>query len=61
MTIGKKGMVVAAKTLTATAIDLFSDNSLIEKARTEFNERRGVDFVYEPLVGDRAPALDYRK
>lgn len=61
MTIGKKGMVVAAKTLTATAIDLFSDNSLIEKARAEFNERRGVDFVYEPLVGDRAPALDYRK
>ena len=59
--IGKKGMVVAAKTLTATAIDLFSNTSLIEKAKAEFNERRGIDFVYEPLVGDRAPALDYRK
>jgi len=60
-TIGKKGMLVASKTLTATAIDLFSDKTLIEKARAEFDERRGSDFVYEPLVGNRAPALDYRK
>jgi aminobenzoyl-glutamate utilization protein B len=60
-TIGKKGMLVASKTLTATAIDLFSDKTLIEKARAEFDERRGGDFVYEPLVGNRAPALDYRK
>ena len=61
MSIGKKGMMVASKTLTATAIDLFSDISLIEKAKFEFEERRGSDFVYEPLVGNRAPALDYRK
>lgn len=61
MSIGKKGMMVASKTLTATAIDLFSDISLIEKAKAEFEERRGSDFVYEPLVGNRAPALDYRK
>lgn len=60
-TIGKKGMIVAAKTLTATAIDLFSDSNLIEQAKAEFEERRGKDFVYQPLVGDRAPALDYRK
>lgn len=61
MSIGKKGMMIASKTLTATAIDLFSDISLIEKAKAEFEERRGSDFVYEPLVGNRAPALDYRK
>ena len=61
MSIGKKGMMVASKTLTATAIDLFSDITLIEKAKAEFEERRGSDFVYEPLVGNRAPALDYRK
>ena len=61
MTIGKKGMMVAAKTLTSTAIDLFTDTSLIERAKAEFNERRGNDFVYEPLVGSRKPALDYRK
>lgn len=59
--IGKKGMLVAAKTLTATALDLFSNTDLITKAKKEFNERRGEDFVYAPLLGNRPPALDYRK
>ncbi len=59
--IGKKGMVIAAKTLTASAIDLFTDTSKIDEAKAEFNERRGADFTYVPLVGNRAPALDYRK
>ncbi|WP_411031766.1 amidohydrolase [Spongiimicrobium sp. 3-5] len=59
--IGKKGMMVAAKTLTLTAIDLFKNNDLIEKAKVELLERRGANFEYIPLLGDRAPALDYRK
>ena len=59
--IGNKGMIVAAKTIALTAIDLFLDNSLIEKAKEEFYKKRGKDFKYTPLLGDRAPALDYRK
>lgn len=59
--IGKKGMMVAAKTLTATAMDLFNNPDIINKAKIEFEERRGKDFAYEPLLGDRPPALDYRK
>lgn len=59
--IGNKGMMVAAKTLTATAIDLFSNQDLIKKAKIEFEEKRGKGFVYKPLLGDRPPALDYRK
>ena len=58
--IGNKGMMIAAKTLALTAINLFQDNSLIIKAKEEFLERRGADFKYIPLLGDRAPALDYR-
>ncbi len=58
--IGKKGMMVAAKTLTLTAIDLFKNPALVSKARAEFLEARGADFKYIPLLGDRAPALDYR-
>lgn len=58
--IGKKGMMVAAKTLTLTAIDIFSDKKLVEAAKTEFEEKRGADFQYIPLLGDREPALDYR-
>ena len=59
--IGLKGMMVAAKTLAATAIDLYSNPRALEEARTEFEERRGADFTYVPLLGDRPPALDYRE
>lgn len=58
--IGNKAMMVAAKTITMTAIDLLKDPDLIENARAEFEKRRGSDFKYIPLLGDRAPALDYR-
>lgn len=59
--IGRKGMMVAAKTLALTAIDVFKDPSIAEKAKAELNERRGADFKYEALTGDRKPPLDYRK
>ena len=58
--IGLKGMMVAAKTLAGTAIDLMKDPEAIARARAEFEERRGPDFRYIPLLGDRQPALDYR-
>lgn len=59
--IGTKGMDVAAKVLALTAVDLLSDSELRDAARAEFAERRGTDFEYEPLLGDRAPPLDYRR
>lgn len=59
--IGRKGMMVAAKTLSLTAIDLFKDKELLAKAKAEFEQRRGSNFSYTPLIGNRAPALDYRK
>ena len=58
--IGHKGMMVAAKTLALTAIDLMSDQTLISAAREEFEGRRGPAFEYKPLLGNRAPPLDYR-
>ncbi len=60
MSIGKKGMMVAAKTLTLTAIDLFNHPEICDKAKRELLEKRGTDFVYKPLLGDREPPLDYR-
>ncbi|MGE0588517.1 MAG: amidohydrolase [Cyclobacteriaceae bacterium] len=59
--IGYKGMMVAAKTLALTAVDLMNDPKLIDAANKEFNERRGPSFKYEALLGNRKPALDYRK
>jgi aminobenzoyl-glutamate utilization protein B len=61
MGIGYKGMMVAAKTLALSAIDLLTEPELLAQARAEFDERLGPDFHYEALLGDREPALDYRK
>jgi len=58
--IGLKGMMVAAKTMALTARDLMRKPALIEAARAEFEERRGGNFQYKPLLGDRDPPLDYR-
>ncbi len=58
--IGTKGMIVAAKTLAMPAADLFTDQSLISRSWTELNQRRGDQFKYKSLVGERKPPLDYR-
>ena len=58
--IGIKGMTVAAKTLALMARDLFLQPALIDAAVQEFNMRRGENFQYRALLGDRDPPLDYR-
>jgi len=60
-TIGVKGMIVAAKTIALTAIDLFSNPAHVQTAREDFEKARGADFTYTTRVGDRKPPLDYRK
>lgn len=57
--IGIKGMIVAAKTMAFTAIDLFLNPVLIKQATTEFIQSKG-DYQYKTLLGDRKPALNYR-
>ncbi len=59
--IGQKGMMVAAKTLALTIAELIESPKVLEKVREEFDNSRGTDFIYEALVGNRGPALDYRK
>jgi aminobenzoyl-glutamate utilization protein B len=58
--IGIKGMQLAAKTLALTAADFFENAALVEQAHAELKAEKGEDYHYEPLLGDRAPALDYR-
>ena len=57
--IGTKGMMVAAKTMAMTAIDLFTNPTLIQKAKDEFVKAKG-DYKYDALLGTRKPALNYR-
>ena len=61
MSIGAKGGVVAAKALALTAADLFRSPDVLAAAKAELLRRRGPDFRYQAMVGDRAPPLDYRK
>lgn len=60
MSIGAKGMMVAAKTIALSAVELFTSSDRLAAIRAEFEERRGPDFRYAPLLGDRDPPLDYR-
>ena len=54
-------VTLAAKSMAMTAVDLFSDPTHIQKARAEFDRKRGPNFVYKTRLPDRKPALDYRK
>ena len=58
--LGLKGMNVAAKTMAGALIDYFTRPDVIAQAKAELNKRRGSDFKYRALLGDRPPALNYR-
>ncbi|GAB2675967.1 amidohydrolase [Aliiglaciecola sp. 3_MG-2023] len=58
--IGYKGMYLASDVLTQTAISLYSEPENIEAAKKEYLERKDA-LKYKSMIGDRAPALDYRK
>lgn len=60
MSIGYKGMLNAAKTLAMTAQDLFKNPAVLSQAKIELLKRRGQDFKYEALLGDRDVPLNYR-
>ena len=58
---GTKGTQHAAKAMMLAAVELYTNPQLREEAKAEFIAARGEDYVYESLLGDRAPPLDYRR
>ena len=56
MSIGHKGMMLAAKTLAATMVDLFEDAKAREAIRAEFKEKTK-GFVYKPYISDGPPPV----
>ena len=58
--IGLKGEKLAAQVLSDTAIEIYLDPSITEKAEKELLRKVGKDFNYSPLIGDRDPPLNYR-
>ncbi len=59
-TIGKKGMNLAARTLAATAYDLFTDPQLLNDAKAEHAKRLEGRKYEAMLEKDQPPPLDYR-
>jgi aminobenzoyl-glutamate utilization protein B len=60
MSIGRKGMVVAAKTLALSTLELFRDQKQIEAAQADFVKRRaGFEYRSRIPAGQKAP-LNYR-
>ena len=60
MSIGRKGMLVAAKTLALTALDLYADPGEIKAARASFEQRRVGHEYQSRLPADHKPPLNYR-
>jgi aminobenzoyl-glutamate utilization protein B len=60
MSIGQKGMMVAAKTLSLSAIDLFTEPDLLSAAKMNFAERKAGKEYRSRLPTDQKPPLDYR-
>lgn len=58
--IGKKGMVLAAKALAATAWDLFNEPHTLKSAKKELQERRKGRKYSALLEPGQKPPLDYR-
>ena len=58
--IGLKGEKLAAQVLSDTAIEIYLNPSIAEKADEELSRKVGKDFNYLPLLGDRDPPLNYR-
>jgi aminobenzoyl-glutamate utilization protein B len=47
--------------MTLSGIEFFQRPELLKEAKRELDRRRGEGFIYEALLGDREPPLDYRE
>lgn len=59
--IGRKGMVLAAKVLALTAVDLFTQPEFLKSAQADFERRRGTHVYKSRVPADRKAPLNYRE
>jgi len=60
MSIGHKGMLFAAKSLSATMVDLFENEKLRQDIRKEFDQRKGRE-VWNAMLPEGAPPVPVPK
>lgn len=58
--IGRKGMMVAARTLALTAMDLLTDPARVAAARSSFEKARGTQPYRSRVPASAGPPLGYR-
>ena len=60
MSIGPKGMIVAAKALAVTGADLFLDRQLVLEARADFRHQMEGKTYQSVMPAGQKPPLNYR-
>ena len=60
MSIGQQGMVVAAKAIALTALDLFTDAKLVQAAKADFAKQTPGKSYYTAIPADQKPPINYR-
>ena len=60
MSIGQQGMVVAAKALALTGLDVFTDPALVQAANADFAKQTAGKSYYTAIPADQKPPIDYR-
>lgn len=60
MSIGHKGMILAAKSLAMTMVDLFENEQLRKEIRTEFEQRKN-GHIYKSYIPDGPPPIPTQK
>ncbi len=58
--IGRKGMLLAAKVLALSAVDLLTNPELLKSAQADFERRRGTHVYRSRVPPDRKAPLNYR-
>ena len=60
MSIGQQGMVVAAKAIARTGLDLLTDSRLVQAAKDDFKKQTASRSYYTAIPADQKPPLNYR-
>jgi aminobenzoyl-glutamate utilization protein B len=60
MSIGQEGMVVAAKAIALTAMDLFTDPALVQAAKDDFKKQTAGKSYYTAIPSEQKPLINYR-
>jgi aminobenzoyl-glutamate utilization protein B len=60
MSIGQDGMVIAAKAIALTAIDLFDSPQLVKDAKADFEKKMTGKTYSTAIPADQKPVLNYR-